>query len=80
MRMRAGWQRAVRDHRRWRRLLWDLQGHRCAGCGRHLRWRDTTLDHVRPTAAGGEDTVSNYQVLCGTCNQTKADTWEGGRR
>jgi 5-methylcytosine-specific restriction endonuclease McrA len=76
MRRRARARPEATAHRRWRWLLWRLQGYRCARCGRRLRWPETTLDHVRPTAAGGDDTVSNYQVLCARCNTAKGDAWE----
>jgi len=36
-----------------------------------------TIDHIKPLAAGGERyALSNLQILCHKCNNTKGDTYE----
>lgn len=45
--------------------------------GAECRWCGTTSaltkDHVVPVSAGGENKLSNLQVLCRECNSLKAD-------
>ena len=56
--------------------LWTLlvqQGYRCAGCRAEFQGGvKPTLDHKVPVSAGGTNDPSNLQVLCRTCNSTKA--------
>jgi 5-methylcytosine-specific restriction endonuclease McrA len=40
----------------------------CVRCG---RTEDLQFDHVHPYSRGGESTVNNLQLLCGTCNRRK---------
>jgi 5-methylcytosine-specific restriction endonuclease McrA len=44
--------------------------HCCAVCGESNPFQ-LQLDHVHPTSKGGEDEPSNWQVLCGPCNNVK---------
>ena len=32
-----------------------------------------TKDHIIPRAAGGADSLNNYQPMCERCNEKKAD-------
>ena len=32
-----------------------------------------TIDHIHPRAKGGTDAISNYMILCSTCNTFKDD-------
>lgn len=41
----------------------------CWFCGRYLKYRDRTIDHVCPYSAGGEKMVT----ACKDCNNLKAD-------
>jgi 5-methylcytosine-specific restriction endonuclease McrA len=43
----------------------------CQRCGTEER---LTVDHIVPRVLGGDDSLSNLQVLCGSCNSSK-----GGR-
>ncbi len=45
----------------------------CYLCGKHLLWREVTLDHVIPLARGGSHTAANLRVACGPCNFSKQD-------
>ena len=43
----------------------------CQMCGTEER---LSVDHIVPRSLGGDDSLSNLQVLCGSCNSSK-----GGR-
>lgn len=43
----------------------------CYLCGKFLKWREVTLDHVIPVARGGKHTANNLRVACGPCNFSK---------
>ena len=53
---------------------YDLEhdAYACARCGQlEPSRRLVHLDHIVPVARGGSHDVSNLQVLCARCNQTK---------
>ncbi len=66
----------------WTRLL-VFFGHRCLCCGYSqddlaLVGRRLTLDHVRPLARSGDNSIENFQPLCcgkSGCNQRKGTRW-----
>lgn len=68
--------KAVRRNARGRitaseiRELMKLQRGRCVICRRDIRSR-FHLDHVTPVTNGGDNTISNAQLLCPTCNMRK---------
>ena len=43
----------------------------CDGCGRAYDYKIFVLDHVKPKYKGGTDEKSNFQLLCGPCNNRK---------
>lgn len=57
----------------WRRLRQTVinRDQCCQMCGSEDR---LTVDHIVPRVLGGDDSLSNLQVLCSTCNSSK-----GGR-
>lgn len=52
-------------------LAWlkDKYGDRCLCCG--ASGVKLTLDHVVPISKGGENSINNAQLLCGSCNSKK---------
>ena len=48
--------------------------HRCELCGGHEDQVALHVDHIIPRSKGGADDISNFQVLCVTCNTNKRDT------
>ena len=47
----------------------------CAGCGRELEIEFMELDHIFPSAEGGENGVTNRILLCLPCNGKKSNTY-----
>lgn len=45
----------------------------CEMCGRRMRSRDKTLDHIHPKSKGGVHSVLNARVVCRSCNTRKRD-------
>jgi len=57
----------------YRRIaLANLYGHVCMSCG---STEEITLDHVVPRADNGWSSLSNLQLLCKSCNVSKADSY-----
>jgi HNH endonuclease len=48
--------------------LWQRDGAQCVECG---AVQDLQVDHVIPLSLGGSGELSNLQILCAHCNQTK---------
>jgi diadenosine tetraphosphate (Ap4A) HIT family hydrolase len=46
-------------------------GSRCELCGVSTEIRALEIDHIIPRSKGGSDEISNFQVLCTSCNGTK---------
>jgi diadenosine tetraphosphate (Ap4A) HIT family hydrolase len=46
-------------------------GSRCELCGVSTEFRALEIDHIIPRSKGGSDDISNFQVLCTSCNGTK---------
>ena len=61
----------VREYIDEKRLLYGRQEGRCSGCRVHFETRNLEVDHVIPRAKGGPDHITNYQLLCGSCNRRK---------
>jgi len=61
---------------RFRRSILGAFDHRCAYCGGELTTGNTTLDHVKPKAAGGQTIPGNLVACCSRCNGKKgAQPW-----
>jgi len=46
---------------------------RCELCGISADEKNLEVDHIVPKNTGGEDSISNYQALCYSCNAMKRD-------
>lgn len=54
-----------------RRMIYNKAEGRCQLCGRKIRYKELTLDHIVPLAMGGEDCISNLQAADAACNGFK---------
>ena len=73
---KAKWERLSHDEiRAWLEPAQaDGENIICAGCGRRLHRRFMELDHIRPRASGGPNTIDNRVLMCRPCNgEKKAD-------
>ena len=61
----------VREYLNEKRALYGKQEGRCTGCRVHFELRNLEVDHVIPRVKGGPNHISNYQLLCGSCNRKK---------
>ena len=59
-------------------ILYRRQGGYCAGCDHHFQPRNLTIDHVVRRTKGGNDDISNFQLLCHACNQLKGNGPQAG--
>ncbi len=57
----------------FRPILFGLQEGRCKGTDLEIYYSQSTVDHIVPRSAGGGDEPDNLQILCGPCNNLKAD-------
>ena len=60
---------ALRTHNVHRRVLLKFQPY-CERCGCDKK-ELLTIDHIKPTAKGGKNTLGNKQVLCKHCHDKK---------
>lgn len=54
------------------KLYKKYDGH-CAYCGSIIKRDQMTVDHIKPLADGGANSIGNYNPCCTTCNRYKAD-------
>jgi len=55
-----------------RRAVHAADRHRCVYCKNP---NQPQIDHIRPWAAGGLNTLTNYAILCQPCNLIKSNYW-----
>lgn len=46
---------------------------KCVYCGKELKFKDATIDHIHPQSKGGRDSFDNCVISCKSCNHEKAD-------
>lgn len=49
-------------------VLIEKYGYKCCSCG---SIDNITIDHIKPLAKGGTNDLSNFQLLCKSCNSKK---------
>lgn len=43
----------------------------CAICGKPVKFKELTVDHILPLSRGGTNNMDNLQLACKECNLTK---------
>jgi len=56
-----------------RLLILERDGYRCRLCGRTAKETKLEVDHIKPIAKGGTDSLNNLWTLCIDCNRGKSD-------
>ena len=51
--------------------IYNKSGGYCAICRRPLSFEEMTVDHIQPLSRGGDNSMDNLAVLCGSCNKRK---------
>ena len=54
-----------------KQLFLDNYGEECKYCSKKLSIYNIACDHIIPVAKGGDSTIKNLQLICGTCNRRK---------
>lgn len=55
-----------------RKMIYSKANGTCQLCGRKIAYEEMTLDHIKPLAMGGADSVENLACTCKSCNQFKS--------
>jgi 5-methylcytosine-specific restriction endonuclease McrA len=56
-----------------RKTVFNLCAGRCAYCGKKLRFKHLTVDHIQPLSRDGANEIDNMLPACGRCNEEKSD-------
>ncbi len=51
--------------------VYERDGRACIYCGKHLKYRQMSLDHYYPKSMGGPDDLFNMALSCRSCNKFK---------
>ena len=59
-----------------RKYVLQRDNYQCQSCGKKNTETTLNIDHIIALAKGGSNDLSNLQVLCGKCNQTKSANFD----
>ncbi len=45
---------------------------KCGICGKPVKFKKATIDHIQPLSAGGTNDFKNLQIACHSCNGMKS--------
>lgn len=46
---------------------------KCAICGKPVKFKKMTIDHITPLSRGGTNDIKNLQLACKRCNSMKSN-------
>lgn len=56
-----------------KRTIYAKHNGTCAICGRPVKFKKMTVDHIVPLSKGGTNEMSNLRLACCSCNRIKSD-------
>ena len=65
-------QRGKKARRRWREIIYQRDGFRCAYCAQVFPSDQLSVDHFWPAFMGGVDAAENFLTACLSCGKLKA--------
>lgn len=57
-----------------RQIIYEKNNGRCAICGKKIKYKNFTIDHILPLDRGGENHIDNLQPACEQCNSLKSNS------
>lgn len=57
-----------------RQNIYEKGNGRCAICGKKIKYKDFTIDHILPLDRGGDNDITNLQPTCRSCNELKSNS------
>lgn len=54
-----------------RKTVYAKGNGKCAICGKPVKFKKMTVDHIKPLSQGGTNEFSNLQLACHSCNRLK---------
>lgn len=55
-----------------RKTVYANSNGKCAICGKPVKFKKATIDHIQPLSAGGTNDFKNLQIACHSCNGMKS--------
>lgn len=55
-----------------RKTVYANSNGKCAICGKPVKFKKATIDHIQPLSAGGTNDFKNLQIACRSCNGMKS--------
>ena len=68
---------SAKDKTLMKLVRYFIQEGACPGCKREFPFNKLTIDHIVPTSAGGNNELTNVQVMCWPCNNSKGTSHSG---
>lgn len=59
-----------------RKTVYAKGNGKCAICGKPVKFKKMTVDHIKPLSQGGTNEFSNLQLACYSCNRLKNNFME----
>ncbi len=55
-----------------RKTVYANSNGKCGICGKPVKFKKATIDHIQPLSAGGTNDFKNLQLACRSCNGMKS--------
>ena len=54
-----------------KKTIYAKNNGKCAICGKPVKFKKMTIDHIKPLSQGGTNEFSDLQLACHSCNRLK---------